>query len=318
MNPVPDLIEPVVGFRMWQVDWRGLSSIASQTVWREPTLKAMCTRPANRFALDSRPHLSPDPNCSCGIYALHEPVSRHLDRIQRDGLIWGVVSLWGRIEVHHAGMRAEHARVHAVAPRADASHDSRTTLRHIAAKFGGIPVISQEELGAAGNACGRRLGTELIPNGRGPAVRVQIPYRATHGLDRPAFRFVFGERDGHVYPWGWWRRSSLPALGPSWRGAIGDIFARNDGYAVATFARVTPELRQAAEAHLQDWAIEDGWALEIAPGLLPLANPDRRPNGQIVLCQGCRATLRWAGESRRFHRDGFLRSRCQRCGGRLR
>jgi LSD1 subclass zinc finger protein len=316
MTEVPDLIEPVVGFRLWQVDSRGLRSLANRTVWHRAVLAAECRLRPNRFALDPQPHAAPHPNCSCGIYALHQPGSR-FDRVKGDDLVWGIVTLWGRIEVHAAGMRVECARIHALSPRAGSSAECRSRLERIAAKFGGIPIIYERDLEESADAFGRRLGTDLIPSGRVSTFPLRILYRATSGLDRPALRFVFGERGGHVYPWGWWPWRELVTFSNSWRGAIGDIFARNDDYAVATFARVTPELRRAAEAHLQTWALEDGWTLETAPGLLPLAQPKHMPDGRTIVCRGCRRQLRFSrGVATHFRRRGFQPSRCQHCWSR--
>jgi hypothetical protein len=103
---VPDLIEPVIAYRAFRAMGARLQSPYMRVLWDEPTLAAVCGRSGESA------HPAPHPGCSCGIYAAFRP-ALDFARIDYRGVI-GIVSLWGRVEVHEAGMRAEHARVEAL------------------------------------------------------------------------------------------------------------------------------------------------------------------------------------------------------------
>lgn len=160
----PDLIEPVVGFRKWRLVRDRLSSPFIPLRWEEAEAHAECF-PANRTLLFGKgwldqPHRAPHPDCKCGIYAYHRPPSRgpipYLDRIT------GIVALWGKIEVHRDGMRAEHARIGALAYLADLGRDHEQRVRSIADGLG-VDVVEQSELALAAQDYGRRLPAEMIP-----------------------------------------------------------------------------------------------------------------------------------------------------------
>jgi hypothetical protein len=76
--------------------------------------------PANRALLFGRgwlaaPHDPPHPDCQCGDLRLPPP--RGADLLREFVWVEGIVSVWGRIEAHRDGLRAEHARVCALARR---------------------------------------------------------------------------------------------------------------------------------------------------------------------------------------------------------
>lgn len=100
----PDLADPVVGFRQWRLTEGGLRSLYSGVRWHSREFRASC-------ALGDRDcHSSPAKTCSCGIYAYYDPCPRTASAGTRD-FIGGAVVLWGRIELHATGMRAQYARV---------------------------------------------------------------------------------------------------------------------------------------------------------------------------------------------------------------
>ena len=143
----PDLIEHVVGFRKWALKRNRLSSPFIPLRWDNAEVQAQCF-PANRTLLFGKgwlaePHRAPHPQCKCGIYAYHRPPARgpvpYLDRIT------GIVALWGKIEVHRDGMRAEHARIGALAYVKDLGRDHELRVREIADELG-VDVIEQSEL----------------------------------------------------------------------------------------------------------------------------------------------------------------------------
>ena len=113
--------------------------------------------PANRALLFGRgwlaePHDPPHPECRCGIYAYHRPGTQtYYGEFQ---WVEGIVSVWGRIESHRDGLRAQHARVCALGrrPGADA----------IAARLG-VEVVDTDDLSAAAAAYGAPLPASLVP-----------------------------------------------------------------------------------------------------------------------------------------------------------
>jgi hypothetical protein len=114
----PDLARPIIGYRDWvQVGDEVLSPLA-RTTWTAEPMQAECL-PSCRGArglwrtASAHPGPAPDPGCVCGIYALFEPPRP--GRRDRLALVRGAVVLWGRIELHQRGMRAEFARIVALA-----------------------------------------------------------------------------------------------------------------------------------------------------------------------------------------------------------
>jgi hypothetical protein len=106
----PDLVHPVIGFRLWRIDDAGLRSLYHDERWGRGRQTARCA--AGRLAEHAEP--SPAHTCTCGIYAWYEPCPR-LAWAGSDSLVGGAVVLWGRIELHGTGMRAQHVMVVALA-----------------------------------------------------------------------------------------------------------------------------------------------------------------------------------------------------------
>jgi hypothetical protein len=105
----PDLVQPVVGYRLWRLDEDGLCSPYIAERWKRGVHTAVCR--AEDAAHDDA---VPGHDCTCGIYAWYEPclilgwaATRHL--------VAGAVALWGEIELHPFGMRARQAMVVALA-----------------------------------------------------------------------------------------------------------------------------------------------------------------------------------------------------------
>ena len=108
----PDLIEPVIGFRHWRMGQTGLLSITCDEQWQQATMTARC------LAGDDQNHhpqqAAPASACSCGIYAWYTPCPRTASAPTRD-YVAGAVVLWGAIELHASGMRAQRCRIVALA-----------------------------------------------------------------------------------------------------------------------------------------------------------------------------------------------------------
>lgn len=113
-----DRVEPIVGFRQWVVVADEMVSPLARTTWDDEPMQAQCLahcRRAGGLWRRPTPHdgPAPDPECVCGIYALFTPEgTRRRERLSR---VAGAVVMWGRIEIHEVGMRAEFARIVALA-----------------------------------------------------------------------------------------------------------------------------------------------------------------------------------------------------------
>jgi hypothetical protein len=163
--PVPDLTEPVVGFRAWKVIEDRLFSPYIPCRWEGRVMHAECY-PANRALLFGRgwldaPHGSPDPRCRCGIYAYHRPGVQSF----YGDFDWlpGIVTVWGRLEAHRDGLRAEHARVEALAVHPAWPARRRDAARAIADRLG-TGVIAHDALREVAVAHGGPLPASLLPS----------------------------------------------------------------------------------------------------------------------------------------------------------
>jgi hypothetical protein len=160
----PDLIEPVVGFRRWRLLGERLSSPFIPVQWNGRSLSARCY-PANRRLLFGHgwlgePHEAPHPNCKCGIYAWHRPPPR--SRIPDPDQALGVVTMWGRVEVHRDGMRAEHARIEALVYWPEWGSGHRTRMRHVCDALG-AELVAYDDLPVAARTYGSALPASLRP-----------------------------------------------------------------------------------------------------------------------------------------------------------
>jgi hypothetical protein len=162
--PAPDLIAAVVGFRKWRVVRDHLTSPYIPLRWSEPVVHARCY-PANRSVLFGHgwldePHEAPHAACKCGVYAWHRPPVP--GPVPDPGRAFGVVALWGRIEVHADGMRAEHAAIKALAVAPELGPSHRRTMEEIAGSLC-VDLVEERELAAAARSYGGRLPATLMP-----------------------------------------------------------------------------------------------------------------------------------------------------------
>jgi hypothetical protein len=91
----------------WSLHGSELWSPRASDRWRRGVKTARC---------DETTHDGPAPanGCTCGIYAWYGPPPRGASATTSD-LVAGAVALWGQIELHAHGMRAQHAIVLALA-----------------------------------------------------------------------------------------------------------------------------------------------------------------------------------------------------------
>jgi hypothetical protein len=124
---VPDYCTPVVGYRMWRLHRASLrlGSMNWDCEWHPRTaIEARCMR-----TLMCPRHPAPDRACTCGIYAYRDRLGlerasgvirtrpphrgrrrfKHALLADTPLLAFGEAYLWGRIEAHANGYRAEYA-----------------------------------------------------------------------------------------------------------------------------------------------------------------------------------------------------------------
>lgn len=168
MSATPDLAGPVVGYRAWKVVAGHLISPFIPCRWEGRTLHAVCYDANRQVVAPSRrgwltvPHESPHPDCLCGIYAYHRPGAQGY----YGEWLWveGVVSLWGRVEAHRDGLRAEHARIETLSHPPANEPQRRDAVEAIAARLD-LPLVPHAGLEAAAREIGAPLPPQLLPGG---------------------------------------------------------------------------------------------------------------------------------------------------------
>jgi hypothetical protein len=160
----PDLIEPVVGFRNWRILRTGpargeLSSPYFPVTWSEPVMRAECRRWRTPEALLDTPHAAPQGECGCGIRAYHTPTEEFSKVDYR--AVSGIVTVWGRIDIGADEMRAELARVEALAVYSRWSRWQRDAVKDVAANLG-VDVVELGDLGTAAGSYGAPPPASLL------------------------------------------------------------------------------------------------------------------------------------------------------------
>jgi hypothetical protein len=169
----PDLIEPVVGFRNWRIFRKGprqgeLSSPYLPVSWNERVHRAECRRRRRVEELLQEPHRAPAPGCGCGISAYRAPTGDFSKVDFR--AVSGIVTVWGAIQVDGEEMRAEVARVEALALYHRWNRDQLEAVRAIAGKLG-TDLVDLRELGAAAKRYGQGLPPSLVAKDRSTNLR---------------------------------------------------------------------------------------------------------------------------------------------------
>lgn len=167
MTLVPDLIDPVVGFRAWRMVGGKLLSPYIPCRWDGREMHAECW-PANRTLFKGKgwledPHESPHPDCQCGVYAYHRPgVQGYYGE-----WLWteGVVTVWGQLEAHRDGLRAARARIEALALPPTNEPERRRAVQAVAEELG-IPLVPRAGLSDEAARYGSPLSDGLLPAAR--------------------------------------------------------------------------------------------------------------------------------------------------------
>ena len=105
---IPDYISPIVGYRVWTWDTKGLKSLCGER-WRpRQSLAARCRASAvvGRAEAVHDAHEPPQTNCTCGVYAARTIEHLHQCGYREFG-IHGEVYLWGTVVEHERGWRAQ-------------------------------------------------------------------------------------------------------------------------------------------------------------------------------------------------------------------
>ena len=102
---VPDYISPIVGYRVWTWDTKGLKSLCGERWHPSQSLAARCRASAvvgpivGRVEAVHDAHEPPQTNCTCGVYAAKN--LEHLRYLGYEGRgIRGEVYLWGTVVEH--------------------------------------------------------------------------------------------------------------------------------------------------------------------------------------------------------------------------
>ena len=163
--PALELAEPMVGFRTWRVvDGRLWSPYIPRT-WDEREMRAECYRGPGALievdaAPDHAPESAPHPDCRCGIHVYELPPSR-FSTVDHRG-VTGIASAWGRMEEHQDGMRAEVARIEALAVSSQWSDRQRSAVLEVADRLD-LDLVEEAELELVVARYGPPLSPELSP-----------------------------------------------------------------------------------------------------------------------------------------------------------
>lgn len=159
----PEETRPLVGYREWVLVGDEILSPLARTPWEAGPMHAECL-PSCRGAFglwrtaSAHAGPAPDPGCTCGIYALFTP-SRPRGR-ERLAVVRGAVVVWGRIELHQRGMRAEFARIVTLALPSSRRHAGAVAK---VAELLDVEAVRAKDLPVAALAYGEPLEPTMIP-----------------------------------------------------------------------------------------------------------------------------------------------------------
>ena len=160
----PDLIEPIVAFRSWRVVDGRLRSVHLPEFWTQRDMTARClyadAPDADAPRAAAARHASPDRGCTCGIYAYYEP-DLNFPTVDHRGVA-GIVSVWGAVEVHDEGMRAEHARVEALALYSRWTTRQIEAVRSVASELD-VDIVDLDDIVDAARRYGQPITPALVP-----------------------------------------------------------------------------------------------------------------------------------------------------------
>jgi hypothetical protein len=160
----------VFGFRDWRVVEGALSSPRTGLVWDSPVQRAEC-RPQSAEDFVRPLHPAPASDCTCGLHAYYEP-SEETSKVDHRG-VTGIVTVWGRVEAGARGMRAELARVEALALYVHWTRRQTFAVRDVADELG-ADLVDLRDLREAARAYATPLPPTLLPGGGPTSQRLLI------------------------------------------------------------------------------------------------------------------------------------------------
>lgn len=166
----PDLIEPILAWRGWEVTPTGhLIASGVQGVWDPGVNTAVCKHAGHTEDV-------PAVNCGCGFYGWHEPSD------VQHGQIRGAIKCWGEIIVHDVGVRAEFAEVVCLFQ----STTQEVWLQRASERYGVPLVASQDEAEKLAATHGIRIPVGMRPDKSEAAADFGWPLISVH-LNRVGF-----------------------------------------------------------------------------------------------------------------------------------
>jgi hypothetical protein len=157
--PVPDLLQPVHAFRDWRITGDGLTSPRTGVVWPGPMLAAEC-HPRTAESLVRPPHRAPGRDCNCGIHGYFRP-GYDTSKVDYRG-VTGIITVWGEVELHHDGVRAQFARVDALGVYARWTRRQKAAVNEVAAELG-VDLVDLHDLEDAAARYATAVPSQLVP-----------------------------------------------------------------------------------------------------------------------------------------------------------
>lgn len=156
---MPDLLEPVHAFRDWRISPDGLTSPRTGVVWSTRTLVAEC-RPTTAEDFIRPVHRAPGRGCSCGIHGYLRPGSE-TSKVDYRG-VTGIITVWGDVEIHDDGVRAEFARIEALGVYSRWTRRQAQAVHDVADELG-VDLVDLHDLRDAASRYGSPVPTGLVP-----------------------------------------------------------------------------------------------------------------------------------------------------------
>jgi hypothetical protein len=155
----PDLLDPVYAFRDWRITGDGLTSPRTGVLWQGPVLAAEC-RPRTAESLISPPHRAPGRDCTCGIHGYFRP-GYETSKVDYRG-VTGIITVWGEVELHQEGLRAQFARIEALGLYARWTSRQKAAVTEVADELG-VDVVDLYELEEAAAGYATPVPEGLVP-----------------------------------------------------------------------------------------------------------------------------------------------------------
>jgi glycine cleavage system H lipoate-binding protein len=157
----PDYLEPLLGFRLWEIRDGILFGPAYDEPWAPGENVATCRQPTN--------HVAPVDNCRCGFNAYHSRTP--LASLYGKRYVAGAMAAWGDIETHKDGFRAERACVVTLCFELGDGPERRSQIDAVARRYG-VEAVPRAML----HSYAAKFGRSLVPlRPRNPAPTTPSP-----------------------------------------------------------------------------------------------------------------------------------------------